>query len=160
MGRAKEIINGILTFGRVTNLTPTPTNMTHAVGEAMQLVRPVLPPNVRLVEELEPDCGPVLADSAQIIQILLNLCTNACQSMMTEGGRLDVSLTHVNVDTETARANRVLHPGLHVRLVVTDTGPGMDEYTQARIFEPSSLHARRARAPAWGCLWCTALLPS
>lgn len=134
--RARQIISGILTFGRVTNLAPAPVNVSAVVAEALQLVRPVMPGNVRLIEDIEPECGPVLADSAQIVQVVLNLCTNACQSMAEAGGKLEVTLMHVNVDTDTARAHRVLQPGLHVRLSVTDTGPGMDEYTRSRVFEP------------------------
>ncbi len=134
--RAKEIVHRVLTFGRVANMTPVPTNFSQAVGEAMQLVRPGIPEGVRLVEDIEPDCGPVLADAAQISQIVLNLCTNACQSMSEGGGTLEVHAFHWQVDTQTARESRTLQPGLHVRLVVADTGPGMDEYTRSRIYEP------------------------
>ena len=66
--------------------------------------------------------APVWGDVAQIEQVILNLVVNARDAMPT-GGTLTIA-----VDTVAA-------PDPQVVLIVGDTGCGMDEAIQARIFE-------------------------
>jgi CheY-like chemotaxis protein len=65
----------------------------------------------------------------------MNLCTNALHAMAGEG-TLGVALRPVDLDEELKLAHDTLAPGRYVKLVVTDTGTGMDGATLARIFEP------------------------
>ncbi len=134
--RARDLIQRILTFGRVAALHPRTVSVADAIADAIQLVRPVLPREVHLNTTLEPQCGMILADPSQLVQIVLNLCTNAAQSMSAGGGTLDVSLSRCHVDEESARRLRLPRTGSYARLRVADTGPGMDDYTLSRIFEP------------------------
>ena len=78
----------------------------------------------------------VLADPTQMHQILVNLCTNASHAMRDDGGRLEVSLTDVDLDCETRVGDELLEPGRYVRLSVADSGCGMSEDVVSRIFEP------------------------
>jgi CheY-like chemotaxis protein len=65
----------------------------------------------------------------------MNLCTNAWHAM-NDGGVLELCLTTVEVDVDFAHAHPGLKQGPHVRLVVSDTGKGMDRSTMEHIFEP------------------------
>lgn len=134
--RARDLIQRILTFGRVAALHPRTVSVADAIADAIQLVRPVLPREVHLSTRLEPQCGMILADPSQLVQIVLNLCTNAAQSMSARGGTLEVFLSRCHVDEETARRLTLARAGSYARLRVVDTGPGMDAYTLSRIFEP------------------------
>jgi CheY-like chemotaxis protein len=78
----------------------------------------------------------VLADTTQIHQIILNLCTNAWHAIGDRGGRIEVTLADLDVNPELARTRPGLRPGSYVRLRVADTGCGMDRATRERIFEP------------------------
>src|SRR5207237_558376 len=78
----------------------------------------------------------VEADSGQIHQAVINLCMNAVQAMSGVGGLLEVSLSAEEVGSEFTDRHPPLRPGPQVRLRVRDTGTGMDEETQARLFEP------------------------
>ena len=78
----------------------------------------------------------VLADTTQIHQVLMNLCTNAAQAMSDRPGRLAVRLDPCTLTASQAEANPNLRPGAYVRLTVSDTGHGMDQATLNRIFEP------------------------
>jgi CheY-like chemotaxis protein len=86
--------------------------------------------------EFSADISPVLADSTQIHQIVMNLCTNASHAMSERPGRLEIRLEQFTVDTSIAGANLELRSGQYVRLSVSDTGHGMDPATQRRIFDP------------------------
>jgi CheY-like chemotaxis protein len=78
----------------------------------------------------------VLADSNQLHQVLMNLATNAAAAIPGTGGLLHFVQDLVEVDEEAMRLKPQLRCGRFVRLVVSDTGCGMDAATLERIFEP------------------------
>ena len=134
--RAKEVVQNILLFSRANQVPREVVNLSAVVTDALQLVRPIIKANVRLHERIDPEVGPILVNPGQITQILLNLCSNACQSMEDLGGDLYVSLSQTEVSAMRARDVGVLTPGKYAVLEVVDTGIGMDEYTRARVYEP------------------------
>ena len=77
----------------------------------------------------------VHADPAQIEQVILNLVINA-RDAMPEGGRLDVSVSDVDLDDAAAAVSAEGRAGRYALLSVADTGTGMDDKTRARLFEP------------------------
>jgi CheY-like chemotaxis protein len=77
----------------------------------------------------------VLGDAGQIEQILMNLATNA-RDAMPEGGSLTISPEIAQLDEVKVRRLGLRKASRYVRLVVKDTGHGMEESTRARIFEP------------------------
>jgi CheY-like chemotaxis protein len=78
----------------------------------------------------------VLADAAQVKQILLNLCGNALQAVQDQGrpGVIEVNLSAYASKAGEAQAN--LKPGRYACLSVRDNGCGMDAATRAHMFEP------------------------
>ncbi|HEY5283843.1 MAG TPA: response regulator [Polyangia bacterium] len=83
---------------------------------------------------LRPDLHAVLMDQTQLDQVLLNLLINAAQAM-PDGGQLILSAENASLAPQEVAPHGAV-PGRFVKLVVTDTGIGMDAATQARIFEP------------------------
>jgi CheY-like chemotaxis protein len=69
-------------------------------------------------------------------QVMVNLALNA-RDAMRGGGRLTIETARVRLDEgESARRGTKVDPGWYVRILVRDTGSGMDRVTLARAFEP------------------------
>jgi two-component system cell cycle sensor histidine kinase/response regulator CckA len=66
--------------------------------------------------------------------VLLNLLVNAWQAM-PEGGEIVVATENIELLAGDARVFHVV-PGRFVKVVVSDSGIGMDEQTKSRVFDP------------------------
>jgi two-component system cell cycle sensor histidine kinase/response regulator CckA len=91
--------------------------------------------DITLATSLDPAAGCVRADPAQLEQMIVNLAVNA-RDAMPLGGRLTLETSVIRLDESLARQHVGLQAGPHVRLVVRDTGIGMDGLTKAHLFEP------------------------
>jgi PAS domain S-box-containing protein len=133
--RASALVEQILSYSRSQRAKRAPVEISRVAAETLELVRGSLPARVALHTRL-PD-GPlsVVGDATQLHQILMNLCTNAVHAM-GEQGVLTVQLDAHEVPADRTLLHGVLNAGSYARLVVRDTGVGMDEATVARIFEP------------------------
>ncbi len=128
---AAELVRQILTFGRKDTPSPTPLDPVVVVGEALSLARAALPSGITLHVVAEPVGGVVLADRAQLHQIVLNLVMNARDAMDGAG---DVEVRIEPVDGPPGDPE--LRERRWVRLRVRDEGAGIDAETRARLFEP------------------------
>jgi len=134
--RARNLVNQILAFSRQQEQERVPLQLQTLVTEAMELLRPSLPASIRINTHLPADTPPVLADSTQIHQVLMNLATNAAHAIGEAGGTIDIRLDVADIDAEAASQRPQLRRGRFVRLALHDTGCGMEPATLNRIFEP------------------------
>jgi PAS domain S-box-containing protein len=134
--RSKDLVNQILTFSRQDKPERKPVKLCQVIKETLSFLRATLPSTVEFRQTLDETVGQVLADPTQIHQILLNLGSNAGDAMGLKGGVLEVVLERAEVGERLAPSGLNLRPGPHAKIVVNDTGPGMDENTCARIFDP------------------------
>jgi len=136
VARAADLVRQILRFSRHDEHERKVLDISPVVRDVAKLIRSTVPATIEIREKISADCGHVMADPAQIHQVLMNLCTNACHAMLECGGTLDICLRAVEVDEEFARLHLHLKPGDYVRVSISDTGHGMDAETMARIFDP------------------------
>src|SRR6185295_19416579 len=91
--------------------------------EMEPMLRRLVGEDVSLVLDATPSLPHVLADVAQIEQVMMNLVANA-RDAMPDGGRLTVSTKPFVVDDAYAASHIGIVPGPYVRLAVSDTGSG------------------------------------
>jgi predicted ATPase/signal transduction histidine kinase/ActR/RegA family two-component response regulator len=133
--RGRELVEQILAYSRSKRCKRTPVDVTPVVAETLELIQGSLPAKIRL-EVNAPDLPLVVMGVAtQLHQIVMNLCSNAIQSICGYG-TVRVTLEAVDFLGEQTVSHGTLKPGSYVRLVVADSGCGMDGSTLPRIFEP------------------------
>jgi len=134
--RAKDLVQQILTFSRKHEQNRQVIRLNLVIKEALKFLRASLPANIQIERNLADDAPAVLADPTQIYQITINLATNALHAMETRPGQLTVSLDSFVPPEKFLQVHPEFSPGTYARLIVADTGMGMDAKTLARIFEP------------------------
>lgn len=134
--RAKDLVGQILAFSRSADHTRRTIRIQPVVNEAVRFMRASLPSTIQIQKRLSGSALHVDAESTQIYQVLVNLCTNAGHAMDDRGGTLTVSLEGIEVSPEMATQHVGLQPGPHVHLSVRDEGHGIPSVIQERIFEP------------------------
>lgn len=133
--RARDLVRQTMTFSRKEHLRRMPLSIAEVVTDAAKMIAPTVPREIRVTIDIGVRDAKVLGDATMIHQVLANLMRNAVQAM-GETGEMRVGLDVVSVDAEMATKLAPLRVGRHVRIEVADTGPGMDQATQARLFEP------------------------
>ncbi len=136
--RAAKLVKQILTFSRKDQQEQEkePVRISSIIKEVLGMLRSSLPATIKISRKIHADSSMVLADSTQIHQVLVNLCTNASHAMRENGGLLEVSLEDVNLKSETRIGDEHLKPGNYVKLSVSDSGHGIEKEIVERIFEP------------------------
>ena len=133
-GRGKNLVGRIMTFSRRKDPELQPLQVREIVRECMQMVQTVEPGIEVRFRTMTPS-SLVLADPTQLHQVFMNICTNALQVVDRTGGRLDIELEAVDVDSG-GEPHPDLRPGRYVRVTISDNGPGVAPEIRERIFEP------------------------
>ncbi|MCW4115847.1 response regulator [Aurantimonas sp. MSK8Z-1] len=129
--RAQALTRQLLTFSRRQPVQMAVISIADVVTGMHSMLRRVLPANIEIATLVDENCWPVVGDSGQIEQVLMNLALNA-RDAMGDGGSFTIAIRNQRL----SRAFGTLEPGEYLSLKVTDTGAGIPEDIQARIFEP------------------------
>lgn len=118
---AREVIRKLMLFARQSPPAPSWVSLNEVVESGLSLLAPRLKERgVEVRRELGASLPPILVDSVQIHQVVVNLCVNGIQAM-PQGGTLTVR----------TKADQV-----EVELIVEDTGVGIPAEVGDRVFEP------------------------
>ena len=123
--RARDIVKQILLFSRKSDLNKESVYLPEILEDSGNFLRAAIPKSIRITEQKGEGIKKICANSTQIYQILLNLCTNASHAMEEKGGTITISIENMELDGTD-----------YVRLSVGDTGPGIDENIRDKIFDP------------------------
>ena len=133
VNRGALLSKQLLGFARRGKYDLRPLDLRHVVAKTSAMYGRTRT-DITIDLDFAPDLLAVLMDHSQLEQVLLNLFVNAGQAM-PEGGHLLLHAENAELANEEG-ARLGIPPGLFARLVVTDTGSGMDAKTMGRIFEP------------------------
>ncbi|HXM30073.1 MAG TPA: response regulator [Chthoniobacterales bacterium] len=134
--QARELVNQILTFSRKQPAQKRKVDLNALVEDGLRLLRSGAPPNVSIETLLPSEELELFVDPNQLLQVILNLCTNAFHAMPEHSGKLTITAKPIPANSR-HRLAREMQPGqAYVELIVTDTGLGMSAETMRRIFEP------------------------
>lgn len=130
--RAAGLTRQILSVSRSEKGEFVPIQLGIVVKEALKLLRSSIPPHISIAQNISSEPCMVNANSTQIHQLIMNLCTNSYHAMMNEGsGSIIVSLAPGRI-----RLSGDHEAKPYLKLSVTDTGCGMAPDVMGRIFEP------------------------
>jgi PAS domain S-box-containing protein len=134
--KAARLTQGLLVFSRKQVINPKPINLNEVVDGMERLLLRLIGEDMELRKHQHDKELIVMADHNQVDQTLLNLVTNA-RDAMPEGGLITIATERVMIrGKEMLLRYDLKKTGEYAVLSVSDTGSGMDEATQNRIFEP------------------------
>jgi PAS domain S-box-containing protein len=122
--RGSEIVRELMIYAGTESQTLVPVDVSQVIEDMSELLRISVSKHAMIETELARDLPAVLANSARISQLVMNLVTNASEAIGDRDGVVRVV------------TRRAASQGDYVQLEVGDTGCGMSPEMQARIFEP------------------------
>jgi signal transduction histidine kinase len=131
--RGSALTQRLLAFARRQELKPEPVDVIRLIDNIEELLQRAVGPAVRLQREPALALPHVMVDANQLELALLNLYVNA-RDAMPGGGVVAARLTEKTIGDEDGPTR--LRPGRYVRILISDTGMGMDKDTLARAAEP------------------------
>jgi nitrogen-specific signal transduction histidine kinase/CheY-like chemotaxis protein len=133
--RASDLIQQILDFSRRAVLERLPMELGMFLKEQVKLLRRTLPENIKIDLAIGSDEYTVNADLTRVQQMIMNLATNARDSM-PEGGQLHIGLAKAWIASPQDAPLPDMEPGEWVRIIVADTGCGIPADVLPHIYDP------------------------
>jgi signal transduction histidine kinase/ActR/RegA family two-component response regulator len=148
--RGKALTQRLLAFSRRQELKPQAVDLAQLVHGMEELLKRAVGHGIAFSSEFPDDLPPVLVDANQLELALLNVALNA-RDAMADGGSVKITAEASAVESPATSRRRAangtaksfngavdgaLPPGDYVRIIVIDTGVGMDEITLAKATEP------------------------
>jgi len=133
--KSTNIVRQLLAFARKQIIAPEVLDLNDQVADMLKMLRRLIGEDMELIWKPGADVWEVKMDPAQIDQILVNLVVNARDAIL-DVGQVVIETENVLLDQSYCATHSGSVPGLYVRLMVSDTGCGMDKETLQNIFDP------------------------
>jgi CheY-like chemotaxis protein len=132
---ASLLTRQLLALSRKQVFRPQVLNLNNMIAELEKILRSVIGESIELTTQPGAELHNVLADPTQIEQVLLNLTLNSRDAIETTG-KICIATANAYAPEDPANIGDDFLQTPHVVIIVSDTGCGIDEETQARMFEP------------------------
>jgi PAS domain S-box-containing protein len=132
----KNMVKQIKAFGSGKKGSSKPIALGQVVNEALIFFKRSLPPHINFRQNITAKGSIVQTNPTQVHQMIVNLCANAIQAMNPGKDSLEVSLHETDITEAIPAIVNDLKPGRYVKLMVSDTGSGIDPEEMDRIFDP------------------------
>jgi len=143
--RALELVRELMIFGADDERAFEAVNVPRLVEEILGIARASISKRATLTTHLPPDLPPVRANPTRIRQVAMNLVLNASEALVDGGGVIHVGASLANAEHAVGFDERSRVFGNCLRLEVSDTGCGMTQEQQARIFDPCFTTKKKGR---------------
>ena len=134
--KSRELVHQLLTFSRQSDQVRCPLSLHSLVKESLKLLRPTIPLWIELRELIAKSTSPILANTTQMHQMILNLVEHALHAMRKTGGILDIQLQNKEFPSDQMIPGGKVAAGGYVCLTVRDTGEGMEPDVVSQMFDP------------------------
>jgi CheY-like chemotaxis protein len=139
-GKATNLTRQLLAYAGKGRFVIEKVNLSRLVAEISRLIQASIPKSVHLGLELDNALPVVEADPGQLQQVIMNLVINGAEAIPEgENGTVLVNTAVQEVDQTYIENNfpgQNVSAGRYVVVEVHDTGSGMDQEIQAKIFDP------------------------
>jgi len=132
--QAASLTQQLLAFSRRQQFKPVSLDLNDVIRDMEEMLQRIIGTDVELTCTYAENLRNVEVDPDQLQQVIMNLVNNA-RDAMPQGGALSVTTENVAVSEEQIPVIGV-PAGEYVRLTVSDSGIGMNDYTRQRLFEP------------------------
>lgn len=133
--RASDLTRRLLAFSKSQVINPAPLNLNDTIQNISALLERLVGENIEFQVHRAQEDLIVMADQLQMEQTLINLVTNG-RDAMPHGGVLRLTTELVEIVDDPEESRRQIRPGHYAKLVVSDSGMGIDPSTKERIFDP------------------------
>lgn len=133
--RGRDLVKQILAFSRQSEKKKIPTRVQQVLKEVLKLSRSTIPTYININQDIQPDCGLIMADPTQMHQVAMNIITNAYHALEDKGGIITVKLKEMILDSSELE-NTNLDTGRYAVLSFSDTGHGVSDDLINKIFDP------------------------
>ncbi len=133
--RATALTQQLLAFSRRQTLERKNINLNETITNMMKMLTRIIGEDIEVRFAATGNLQTVCADAGQIEQVVMNLAINA-RDAMPDGGQVIIETHNVTLGDDYCRRHSYAKPGKYARIMVSDTGTGMDADTLKRIFEP------------------------
>ena len=151
--RAVGLTRQLLLFSSQETVEPVVLDLNGVVTDLDKMLRRLMSENIEMTIVPGQRTGRVRADAGYVGQVLMNLVVNA-RDAMPNGGKLTISTHNVTLDENYTRTHTGTVPGDYVMLSVSDTGTGMSEEVQARLFEAFFTTKPKGKGTGLGLATC------
>jgi len=137
--RAEHVIRDLLDFSRQNPFAPRPTNINEVLDNAIRLIKHEIERrNIVIIRNRDDPMPPIYADPDRLVQVFINLLTNAAQAIGGDG-RIEIvtrsiCLSERDLEQTGTSTLRIGEPVVTVD--IRDNGPGIPAEHEEKLFEP------------------------
>lgn len=133
--RSANLVKQLLGYARKQTIAPRVIDLNATVEGLLPMLEKLMGEELELTWTPAADLWTVKMDTAQVDQILTNLCVNA-RDAIDGVGCISVKTANAVLPVDSTGAGKHVAPGEYVLLSVADTGGGMEPAVLEHIFEP------------------------
>lgn len=133
--RGSEMIRQVLTFARGVDGRRVPVDLDALLDDLLGLTRDLVPRGITVRVDRQQNLSTTVGDPTQLLQVLVNLVTNA-RDAIGESGHITITASTLEIVDEYTSVSHAAARGEYVQIAVQDDGHGMPEDVAEKVFEP------------------------